>query len=256
MNTLNKIADDVAFKLGSPTDVMLRNSIKATIIHLRATLITQDLQRNNRILQDYLQSITLELEPVDLITDLGIEVCCGLISPELDVNDEMPAFKVIGTVPKMIRNPFYRKDGFTFVGNAIRTERFRYSPLHLIAQNSLLPLSGTVTYYTKINDTYYVIPLDKRKSYCDITFEGIYEDFREDCNCEFNGFPDDKELPIPMDMITYIKRGLISGEYPLLNVDTENVEVKKDGAPTTGNPARQRSRQQQQPQQDPDNDTE
>lgn len=235
METLNMIADDIAYKLGRPYDAIFKESIKRTVKHWRVTLIRQDMLKNKRIFEDYLTSVTFELERVDLVKDLGIEICCGLISPELDTESEYIAYKVKGVVPKVIRNRVNTKDGFSFVGNAIRTERFLYTHLQHLKRDKSLPLSGTRTFYVHINSDYYVIP-SSTNSYCDITFEGVLENPEEACTDCGDTFPDDREFKIPGDMLTIIKDSVIRGAYPLMNVDTKLTEVKPTSAPMQMNP--------------------
>lgn len=235
METLNMIADDIAYKLGNPFDATFKESIKRTVKHWRVTLIRQDMLKNKRIFEDYLSSATFELKRIDLVKELGIEICCGLISPELDTESEYIAYKVLGNVPKVIRNRVHTKDGFSFVGNTIRTERFLFTQLHNLKRSKLLPLSGDRTFYVHINNNYYVIP-SNGNSFCDITFEGVLENPEDYCtDCE-DSFPDDREFKIPSDMLTIIKDSIIRGAYPLMNVDDKTVEVKPTSAPMQMNP--------------------
>ena len=245
METLNMIADDIAYKLGNPLDTVLKESIRRTVKHWRVTLIRQDMLRNKRVFEDYLSSVKFDLERVDLVKDLGIEICCGLIDSTLDFESEYIAYKVKGEVPKIIRNKIYTKDGFSFVGNALRTERFLYSTMQTISRNQLLPLSGNKTFYTKINNTYYVLPF-KGREYCDIVFEGVLENPEEFCEDCGDVEPNDMEFKIPGDMLTIIKDNIVKGTYPMLYVDTKFVEVKPTAQPMTMNQVGNNQAEQQQ----------
>lgn len=238
METLNMIADDIAYKLGNPFDTVLKESIRRTVKHWRVTLIRQDMLRNKRIFEDYLTSATFTLQKVDLVKELGVEICCGLIAPELesDREPEYLAYKVMGEVPKVIRNRVNTKDGFSFVGNALRTERFLYTKLHLYQRDKLLPLSGNRTFYIHVNNNYYVLPNNTNDSFCDIVFEGVLENpelYYDDCE---DVLINDREFKIPGDMLTIIKDSIVKGTYPLMNVDSKFIEVKPSSAPMTMNP--------------------
>lgn len=236
METLNMIADDIAYKLGNPYDAMFKESIRRTVRHWRVTLLRQSMVREKRIFEDYLTSVSFELERVDLVKALGVEICCGLISPELDEESEFIAYKVIGEVPKIIRNPINTRDGFNFVGNVLRTERFLFTQLHQLQRERALPLTSNRTYYVHINNNYYVIPNSPGNTYCDIVFEGVLENPEEFCTDCGDAFPEDVPFKVPMDILTIIKDSIIQGRYPLLNVDNKEVEVKAAGNPVQQGP--------------------
>jgi len=246
METLNMIADDIAYKLGNPYDAMFKESIRRTVKHWRVTLLRQSMVREKRIFEDYLTSVTFELERVDLVDALGVEICCGLIAPELDEESEFIAYKVIGDVPKIIRNPVNTRDGFNFVGNVLRTERFLFTQLHQIQRERSLPLNSQRTYYVHINNDYYVIPNSPDKTYCDIVFEGVLEDPEEYCTDCGDTFPNDRPFKIPMDILTIIKDSIVQGRYPLLNVENREVEVKPEANPVQRGPRPPQQQQQQQ----------
>jgi hypothetical protein len=214
MASLNEIAYSIATKLGKPTDIVLVNNIKFSIINYRALFIRQDFTKNGKVHQLYVQD--LGCVPVEK-TDSA--ECC-------DVESGCSVYRTVDILPDPVR--LKGLEDYTFVGAINKITRY----------TALLPEEVQFLGYNKYtkhdpryiyrNQRVYVFNVQPEY----INIRGVFADPRDasrfnhcdDADC----YTDDDNFPIPEDMIPGIISGFINGELQILRDTNEGQEVKAD----------------------------
>lgn len=196
MVTLNRIADNIAYKLGEPNNDILKQSIKNEVIQYRELFIRRDLERNPLDYNRYLSTVCLELEEVDT------SAC-----PNLPVGVTALRTKQKLAIPLRMKNN--GATNFKYVGEVNLRRPYTFSPISAIDYMEYLPLSSKNIYYDFINNHIEVYNLHH---ICKIAVRYIPSDPRDidDCNNP-NLFKDDIEFPLSNDMIAEISRLIEEG---------------------------------------------
>lgn len=237
MNTLNRIAENIAFKLGDQFNMTLRESIKDTVLNYRAKFIRDDTDRNFISDVHLSQVLNIEFEVVDLLTEFGANfdivntICSDTVSQE--------GYRILKSktrVPMPVRTKTSRRSPYQYLGRVTGEKSFTFTDLEQYYYIRSMRYNNSTVYYTIINDRIYIINNLKE---CDINntleianamIKGIFEDPREAysaCSDKSTKI-DDRVFPIPMDMLMQISNGIIRGEYPLPPAKGETVNIKPD----------------------------
>lgn len=208
--TLNQIAEKIAFSLGDQFNTTLREAIKHTVIVYRAKLIKDDLDRNFTDYFNYLQSFIIEFEKVD-----RIEGC-----------DNCKIMKSTKPVPKPLRVKF-GKSSFKYVGDILTGTPFIYAGFEELKFLKSLPYQQNIIYYSWDNNYMYLL---NNLKLCKARVEAIFADPRVidlTCTEKSQMFSDDKEFPISINLLFYIEKSIINGEFPIIT-DGKEVPLKEE----------------------------
>lgn len=208
--TLNEIAENVAYALGDQFNETLKEAIKHTVIVYRAKLAKDDLARNFMGYTDYLQSFTMDLEKVDKVE--GCESCKIL--------------RTIKKVPQPIRVPL-GKSSFKYVGEVTGNNAFVYAHTEEYQFIKDLQYQHGVIYYVWENG--YIEILNNLKL-CKMRVEEIVADPRKinmSCADKALMFSDDREFPIPVNLLFFIEKGIINGDFPVIT-DGKEVSIEEE----------------------------
>lgn len=211
MATLKTIVESIAFDFDEQFNHTFKESIKTDVINYRALLIRQDLERNNLSYTDYLQSYCVQLELVDK------SECPCLAVGEYVLKSKQK-------IAKPIRLKTNGRSNFKFVGSITRSKAFTFATAHEINYLDALPFQDNVIYYTFINEYFYILNNIKP---CKILLEYIPADPTLINSCDDDLLPEDKEFPLPEDMISSIKK-MIKRDYDRKITDGEEVRINKD----------------------------
>lgn len=237
MQTLNQIAENIAYKLGDQFNHTLNESIKATILDYRAKFIRDDLDRNPLSDVHFSQVGTLQFEVVNLLTEFGADYSClNLICSDVALREEYRILKSKKQVPLPIRTKSAGRNPFSFVGRVDGSKSFIYTTLDKFPYVKALKYSSTVIYYTVINGYLYIInnldqcDINESLKICNVMVKGVFEDPSDFYNACENGdtFIDDMPFPISKDMLVNLSNAILKGEYPLKPKDGEEVNIKPD----------------------------
>jgi len=208
MASLNNIAENIALSIGEQFNMTLRKSIKDSVVDWRAELIKQDLQRNPMSYTDYLQEIEVEFIEVDY--------------------NGRPILKSKQSIPKPIRQYYNGRINYNYVGNKNRDKTFTFATLQEFNYLSALPFQNNVLYYTVLGQDIYLLNSLKP---CKLIVEEVIADPRLVEDCRFlDKAPDDLEFPVPVDMLSNIKK-IIKGEYQTPAKDGAEINIDKDDRP-------------------------
>jgi len=209
MASLNNIAENIAFNQGEQFNDTLKQSVKDSIVDHRALFIRQDIEKGGLSFMDYIQSFEVELEEVDRPGG-GTQL------------------RSKQRVPLPLRIKSNGRSNFKFVGSIDRAKTFSFEHQQAFKYMCHLPLQGNVVYYTYENG--HIVVMGTLRP-CKILIEGVMADPRlvEDCN-EPHIFPDDKEFPVPQDMIVKLKT-LIKREFLHNPKDGQEVHIEQDDRP-------------------------
>lgn len=216
MSTLNKIAENIAFKLDEQFNHTLQESIKLDILNLRSTFIRRDLERNSMDYFNFLQAICVELEVADASYCTNIVTGCEvLISKQ--------------KVPKPIRLKANGRTNFHFVGAINKSISYVFTTQHEMQFNCNLPFQDDVIYYGYRNGH---IVVYNNPHLCSILLEYIPANPREIDDCRYpDTFADDLEFQLPEDMISDISDLIIrKHRNPIEDGEEVNIEADNDRA--------------------------
>lgn len=212
MASLNEIVHSIADKLGKPTDYLLLNNLKFSVINYRALFIRQDFTKTHQYNPLFIQDLgCVEMQRIDSAECCDLESDCLVTRSVLEIPDPVRLKGI---------------EDFTFVGGIDKKTRY----------TMILPEeSAYVEYskYTKKFPRYYY--MNKRIYITDpvdyINVRGIFEDPREASKfkrCDDNEacYTDDSVFPCPADMIIGITNGIIGGELKILQESNTGKDVK------------------------------
>ena len=118
MDTLNSIAENIAYQLGDQFNMTLRESIKDTIIIYRSKMLRDSDTRNFDDMALFAQNLSVPLIKVDLYKEFGIGVAKQALN-FLNVNlDSTITYEVLRTkekVPTPFRGKLSHREPFRFV---------------------------------------------------------------------------------------------------------------------------------------------
>lgn len=212
MATLNGIAENIAFIRGEQFNETLKQSIKDSIIEYRAMLIRQDIERNSISYTDYLQTVCVSFEKVNKSECPELPVCGA----------------VLRSTEKVCKPVRFKNNGrvnFKFVGSVNRIKSFTFASTFEMNVLDSLPFQKNVIYYTYLKERLYILNNLKLKK---ALLEYVVADPRKIQDCDTpDVFPDDREFPVPEDMLVRIK-DMVRKEYPMKIKDGEEVNIAKD----------------------------
>ena len=190
------------------------SQIKFNIKHYRAMFIRRDYARNNYVSKTIEQDLgCIDLEKVDA------SKCC-------DLPPTCPVYRTTRKMPKTVRFNF--TDAFTFIGKPNGTGTIpRIEPYEV----EWLEYDK----YTKGHSKYYVIDeyiyIYNPKGLEKINVRGVFEDPEEVFNfkdCDTGPcYDDNMDYPLPLDMVSTINQGLLSGELQVLSGSFPDTEHDK-----------------------------
>lgn len=234
---LQEIAENIAYKLGQQFNHVLKESIKHSLIVYRAKYIRDDIERNGQNINNhFLQYFKVELEEVNLLTIFGANMDC--IEGLCDTSEELSEYTILRStkkIPKPVRLKNAARDLYNFVGTIDGAKRFTYTTLDKFQYVRLLPYTSKTIYYTIIDDYLYILnnlaceDIMDTLVICNALVMGIFEDPRVVYTfCSSEAFVDDNEFPIGADMLMSLEQAILKGEYPLIPVDGEEINLKPE----------------------------
>lgn len=214
MATLNQIAERVAYQLGDPTNIMLRENVKFSFLTWRSTLIRRDIAANG-MSDGFLQRFTIPLIKVDKADNCNFNLDCVQI------------LRSATTIPKPVR---LKTDSiFKFVGtvDGKPMSQVEYEEVPYTCYNQYTSKALRFCY---INDYLYIFNNTKLKF---LMLQYIVEDPRQINNsCTTDScYSDDKEFPAPLDLVNQAILAMLAGDLKILTnnapADSE-VQVSSD----------------------------
>lgn len=205
--SLNKIVESIAFSLGDQFNFTLRESLKDTIIYYREKLLREE-DFNFSINYNYFnQKVILPL--VEYENELG---CTYLITEEV--------------VPLPIRFKTRGRSNYNYVGDELRQHSYTLTTFEEYRYIKNLPFQMKTIYYTFDGGKLVILNNDK---FCNVRIEGIFPDPRElqELCDNVEEVSDDAQFPISGDLLTTIKKGILSGDYPIRQMGEEGI-IKSD----------------------------
>ena len=227
--TLNQIAEDGAYKLGDQFNNTLRESIKHTVIYFRAKYIRDDVSRNGSPSPELYQPAILEMQEVNKLEDVGASIDCiteGGVCYNVINNIKYKILKSKKPLPKSVRLKGTGFVGYKFVGSVDRSVRFHYSEPADLKFKQALPYRKFDVIYFFIADNY--LYLLNSLEICNVLIDGIFENPRDVYRlCEDDTFIDDKEFPLPNDMLVSIMDNIVKS-YPTKAQDGQVINIQRD----------------------------
>jgi len=214
--SLNKIAYAIlnSYRGGrsSNDDPISIQQIKYHIINMRATLLRQDMNKNNELNYHAEQSLgCVEMELVDQVE------CCNFSSDCYILRSKQQ-------IPETIR--LKQKSGFTFIGTPEGKKRFPLETPTRAEKMSWRPFTGKSPRSFVLNNYVYVT---NSLGIEIINVRGIFADPTKAKNfktCEGDPcYTDDSEFPIPEDMITEIEDYIVKNKMSLLARTPQDTET-------------------------------
>lgn len=226
---LNKIAEDIAFKLGDQFNTTLKESIKHTLVYYRSKFIRDDIERNGlNSVTPYYQTIVLNFEEVNKLEDVGADIqCLANICASAKNNKKYLVLKSKEKLPNLVNLKSTGDFAFKYIGSVDRLKRFKYGTPDTLEYAKYLPYQKEEIYYYISNNYVYLL---NTTEICNLLIEGIFDNPREAFPlCQGETFKDDNDFPISNNLLYFITNGIVTREYPLINkADGEEVNLQKD----------------------------
>lgn len=201
--SLNEIVENLAFSLGEQFNMTLRESLKHTIGLYREKLLREEDFNSVLNYNDFTQNVVMPLE------EWTHDICgVGRITKE--------------EIPKSIRFKTRGRVNYYFIGDSIFTNPYIQTTFAEFEYVKLLRYHTNKFYYVIENDK--IIILNNGKL-CDIGIKGVFSNpslLQRICN-NVSEVDDDASYPLGGDLLTIIRKGILSGEYPIRQVDEEGV---------------------------------
>lgn len=202
-DSLNKIAEDIAFALGKQDNITFRESIKHTINIHREKLLREDDFNSGLNYNDFTQNIVMSLK------DWEHPICGkGRITKE--------------KIPDSVRFKSRGRVNYYYVGTS--DYRFPFTQTTFAEWEFVKHLRYNTTYLYYVVEDGKIIILNNFKL-CDIAIKGIFSNPSDLVNiCDnLEQVNDDAPYPISGDMLSTIRKFIISGEFPIRIMDEEGV---------------------------------
>ena len=237
METLNQIAENIAYKLGDQFNFTLRESIKDSIIYYRAKYIRDDADRNFISEIHFAQVLTLQFQVVNLLNEFGADFSCiSAICEDVQLQDKYNILKSKKPIPLPIRLKSMGRSPYMYLGKVDGSRNFSYTTLDKYPYFRTLKYSSKNIFFVIINGYLYIInnltecDINESLKLCNVMLKGIFENPRDIYNACTNSdvFMDDMPFPISKDMLMQISNGILKGEYPLKAKDGEQVNLAPD----------------------------
>lgn len=238
MDTLNIIAENIAFQLGDQFNMTLRESIKDTLIPYRSKMLRDSEGRNFSDDVLFSQNISTPTIEVDLYKEFG----AGTINQSFIniASLDYDTYKVIRTkekVPVPFRTKLSHREPFIFVGSFNGGDFYHYTTLQTYRYDSILPNRENVIFYLYMNGYIYLInnliKCDKTNSLDikEIFINSIFDNPRTAYKiCDDPSIMiDDRPFPISGDLLASIYNMVKKGEFiPGYTKDGQAINLKPD----------------------------
>ena len=208
MASLNQIAERIAYTLGEPLNIVLKENIKFSIKYWRALLYRRDIATNGQS-DEFLQKFHAPLTKVDKADDCAFTLDCTIL-------------RTTNKVPKPVR---LKTDVlFKFVGTA-DGKAFDYTEYEEVQFRCENKYTGKSIIYSYINDYLYIFNATKLKK---LAIQAVFANPEEINICATSDtcYSDDDKYPIADDMIGDIINGILSKEFKLLDAKDLAVSVE------------------------------
>jgi hypothetical protein len=235
METLNQIAETIAYKLGDQFNSTLKESIKDDAIGYRAKFLRDDEDRNSISVVHTSQTLIIPFERISLLEAFGVNMeCITAICPNTELQEKYMVLRSKKEIPLPIRFKNTSRNPYMYVGRQDGSKSFTYTSIDKFPYYINLPYNSKTVYYTIINKRVYIInnlnecDLNSTLNLCGVLMQGVFENPRDFYNaCDSDDFADDLRFPIGLDMLAQIKKTIIS-EYPIKPKDAQQVNIKPD----------------------------
>lgn len=217
MASLNAIAERIAYSLNDPFNYYLKESIKFTVKHWRATLLRNDIERNG-VSKIYTQSMFADLIKVDKAEHSKLKLYENILKTTLKI-------------PVPLR--FKADSDFLYVGELGGGNPFVYRENFELPYTKYNKYTNNVISYNYTDGFIYVSKNCRIKS---ILIQTIFENPAEIYNLTENSDcfdPDNYEFPIGLDQLSYIVEGIIKSEIRLINPSDEQIKIDNNETNTT-----------------------
>lgn len=203
--TLNQGAERIAYALGEPTNYVLKENIKFSIINYRATFMRRDIAANG-MSDEFLQKFHADLIKVDKADDCSFTIDCTVLRTK-------------NKIPKPVR---IKSDVvFKFVGTP-HGKPFVYTEFEEFKYRCFNKYTGNEVAYSYINNYLYFFNANHLKK---AALQYAVADPRLVNLCQEDCYDDDMEFPMAEDLMSDIIRNILSGEFKILNPKDEQVKV-------------------------------
>lgn len=204
--TLNQAAERIAFAFNEPLNYVLKQNIKFSIINYRAQFMRRDIAANG-MSDEFLQRFFVDLIKVDKVDNCSFDIGCTILRSK-------------SKVPKPLRQ---KTDVvFKFVGTPYG-KSFAYSEFEEVQYRAFNKYTSSEILYSYINEYIYIFNANKLKR---VSMQYPLADPRQVNGCSDEiCYSDNDTFPIAEDLMADIIKGIISGEFRLMNPKDEQVKV-------------------------------
>lgn len=232
MANLNKIAEDIAYKLGDQFNHTLKESIKHTVIVYRSKFMRDDIDRNGSNVNSYYQTLTVGFEKVNILEDLDAELeCLSDLCSDAKEDEKFYILKSKFKIPSFIRLKNNSSSPFRYIGSLTRKTRFKPGTPETIQFLQELKYRKNITYYYFSNNYLYLFTESyELATICEGLIDGIFDDPTQVFDvCKGDTFRDDRDFPISNDLLFYIIDGIVTRSYPLIiKGDGEQINLQQN----------------------------
>lgn len=232
MDSLNIIAENIAYQMGDQFNMTLRESIKDTLIVYRSKWLRDSDTKNFDDYSLYSQNLTIPLIQCDLIKEFD-----HIQSGDTDRPEDNIVNRSMSRIPNPIRHHLTHREPFRAVNLFMSTSIFFYTTLATARMDVLLPHVGDMYMYTFINNHIYIINNIVPESRVDanglstIYVNSIFDDPRQAyaaCN-DYTTAIDDRPFPISNDLTASVMAMVKKGEFiPGYTKDGQLINLKPD----------------------------
>ncbi len=201
--SLNQIAEEVAFSLGDQFNMTLRELIKNNIVYYREKLLREEDFNSGLNRNDFEQTVILELE--DYTDALG--------------NKHK---RTKNNLPESIRFKSRGRVRYNYVGGELMNEPFNLTDLVEYEYIKNLPFQQVKSYYVIEDNKVRILNEIKR---CKIAVRGVFSNPRDLVNiCDnVEDVNDNADFPLSGDLIAIIKKGILSGDFPIRQLGEDEI---------------------------------
>lgn len=210
MNSLNAIAEHIAYELKAPLNVELKENIKFSVKYWRATLIRRDVARNG-MSDEFLQRFYFNLVKVDKADACNFNLDCLILRSEF----EIPA-------PIRLNNDIL----FKFVGS-VDGKAWTYTEYEEVPYVAYNKFTAKEIRYTWVNKYFYIFGNTKLKKgavQAPWADPSLINTSCDSASC----YSDDSEFPISADMLQQIVDGILTREFRIMNPKDNEVQIDTD----------------------------
>lgn len=240
METLNAIAENIAYQLGDQFNTTLKESIKDTVTVYRSKFLRDSDVRNFDDMAIFAQNLSVPLITVDLYKEFGIGAATQALKFITSSIPKGQTYRVLRTknkVPMPLRHRMTHREPFRFVGAFDGSEYFQYTTLATLKYDTILPNRTNSIFYIYSNGYIYIV---NNLVKCDITnsldikelfISSIFDNPRQAYKiCDDpSTFIDDRPFPISNDLLASIYNMVKKGEFsPGFTKDGQTINLKPD----------------------------